>query len=240
MNWAVIATRFEERLRLDRPVLAVTHGPLRSGGENVWPAGPTEPRLPCMVAMINAVGPGRPLVLDEAHPPMDCGAWYAGLSDNIPDRCEAYVVEVERYVSDVATFRASLTGSTAPRQRGPIVFRALGDLLDDEDPEIAIFHADPDQLSVLHTLANFESVDGDRVIAPWGAACSSMYALALKEHRGAGRAVLGTFDPSQRIKGHVSGMTLAVPRGLFLSMVSTMDRSLLDTVAVDRLLGGRK
>ena len=240
MNWLAVARQFEERLRLERPVLAITHGPLRSNGENVWPAGPAEPRLPCMVAMVNAVGPGRPLVLDEAHPPMDCGAWYAGLSDSIPERCESYVVDVERYVSDGATFRASLPAGTAPRQSGPIVFRTLGDLLAEEEPDVALFQVEPDQLSVLHTLANFEAPDGDRVVAPWGAACSSIYSFPLKEHRGAGRAVLGSFDPSQRIKGHVRGLSLAVPRNLFLMMVAAMDRSLLSTAAVDRLLGGER
>jgi hypothetical protein len=239
VSWGPVARCFEERLRLERPVLAVTHGPLRTPGTNVWPAGPAELRLPCMVAMVNAVQAGKPLILDEEHPPMDCGAWYAGLSDAIPDRCEAYVVDVERYVSDIPTFRASLPAVTAPRQRGPIVFRVLADLEDDESPDLALFQVDPDQLSVLHTLVNYATADGDRVIAPWGAACSSIYALAMKEQRGAGRAVLGTFDPSQRIKGHVRGMSLAVPQGLFLAMVANIDRSLLMTSAVERLLGGR-
>ncbi|RKG97667.1 DUF169 domain-containing protein [Corallococcus carmarthensis] len=239
MSWSEIQARFVEHLALVRLPVAVTHGGLPpEAGANIWPAGPTDPRLPCMVAMINQVEPGRPLLLDEAHPPMDCGAFYSGLSDALPERCCDYVVETERYVRDAATFMASVRHVTAPRQQGPLVFRVLADLRPDETPDLVLFWVDADQLSVIHTLANFESAEGDRVISPWGAACNSLYSLPLKELHGEGRAVLGSFDPSQRLKGHVRDLSLAVPRELFLRMVGHLEIALTATPMVARLLRG--
>ena len=68
-----------------------------------------------------------------------------------------------------------------------------------DDPAVVIFFAKADVLSGLFTLANYDEVEPNGVIAPFGAGCSTivMYPY-LERDADRPRAVLGMFDVSAR------------------------------------------
>lgn len=74
------------------------------------------------------------------------------------------------------------------------------DRLDEaDDPAVVIFFAPPGVLSGLFTLANFDEVDPQAVIAPFGSGCSSIVYHPYRElDSDRPRAVLGMFDVSAR------------------------------------------
>lgn len=83
---------------------------------------------------------------------------------------------------------------------GPyVVIKPLENLQPDETPKVVTFLVDPDQLSALVVLANFEGPGTDNVRIPFGAGCNcfGMYAFAEteKEHP---HAIVGLTDISAR------------------------------------------
>jgi hypothetical protein len=134
---------------------------------------------------------------------------------------------VERYLESQPVFEAP--GRT-------VVFKRWDSLGDDDSPEIVIFFASADVLSGLFTLANFDEVDPQAVIAPFGSGCSSIvyhpYQQLLSDHP---RAVLGMFDVSARPCVPPDVLTFAVPWPKFTMMVDQMDESFLVTDSWDEV-----
>jgi len=111
-----------------------------------------------------------------------------------------------------------------------ILFKRWDQLDEEDDPAVAIFFAPPDVLSGLFTLANFDEVDPQAVIAPFGSGCSSIvYQPYLELEAERPRAVLGMFDVSARPCVPGGTLTLAVPWPKFVRMVQHMDESFLIT-----------
>ncbi len=99
-------------------------------------------------------------------------------------------------------------------------------------PRIVTFVADPDQLSALIVLANFDREPGDNVIVPFAAGCQSIGIISLKE---AGtpkpRAVMGLVDISARVNTRASlgrgYFTFSVPWERFIELDANVDTSFL-------------
>jgi hypothetical protein len=93
-----------------------------------------------------------------------------------------------------------------------------------------IFFAPADVLSGLFTLVNFDEIDPDAVIAPFGSGCSS---IVYHPYRELGsdrpRAVLGMFDVSARPCVEPGVLSFAIPWPKFVRMVAHMDESFLIT-----------
>jgi hypothetical protein len=109
-------------------------------------------------------------------------------------------------------------------------------------PRIVTFVADPDQLSALVVLANFDREPGDNVIVPFGAGCQSIGILALKESGTAKpRAVMGLLDLSARVNTKTSlgrgYFTFSVPWERFLELESNVDASFLRRDTWKELMG---
>ena len=101
-------------------------------------------------------------------------------------------------------------------------------------PEVVIFFVSADILSGLFTLACFDNVAPDAVIAPFGADCASIIYHPYREQLdGTNRAVLGSFDPSARKCMKPDLLSFAIPFNKFKSMVSQMEESFLKTATWD-------
>ncbi|MFH1160191.1 MAG: DUF169 domain-containing protein [bacterium] len=99
-----------------------------------------------------------------------------------------------------------------------------------DEPVAAIFFATPDVLSGLFTLANFDRVDGQGVLAPFGSGCSSIvYHPWFENEKENPRAILGMFDISARPCVPKDRLTFAVPMKKLEKMVPYMDESFLIT-----------
>ena len=95
---------------------------------------------------------------------------------------------------------------------------------------MVIFFAQPDVLSGLFTLANFDQVDPNGVFAPFAAGCGTIvqypYLERDSEHP---RAVIGMFDVSARPYVPKDTLTFSVPMTKFVKMVENMEESFLIT-----------
>lgn len=114
-----------------------------------------------------------------------------------------------------------------------VVLKPLSQLASEERPEIVIFVVDPDRLSALVVLANYDRGDNENVIMPWGAGCQTIGIFAYREARSARpRAVVGLTDLSARKYiakqlGH-NMMTFAVPFAMFQEMEANVPGSFLE------------
>lgn len=113
-----------------------------------------------------------------------------------------------------------------------VVFKPLKDLMDREEAVVVVFVADPDQLSALVALANFDRKGVDNVFTPMGAGCHQIGIYAFREaQKEKPRAVIGLTDISARKNvRHLLGkvvFTFAVPYRRFMEMEANVDESFL-------------
>lgn len=108
-----------------------------------------------------------------------------------------------------------------------VVFKPWDQLTEEDSPELMVFFANPDQLSALVVMADFDRGTNQSVTAPFGAACQSIlygYAEAKKEHP---KGVLGFFDIAQRSAVERDILTFTVPFKMFKEMETHVDESFL-------------
>lgn len=103
-----------------------------------------------------------------------------------------------------------------------LIFKPLAQVAPDERPEVVVFIVNPDQLSALMLLANYESEDSMNAIIPQAAGCQSIGIFTFREARSKRpRAVVGLNDPSARLMLRSLGrdvLTFSVPMALFEQM----------------------
>ena len=111
-----------------------------------------------------------------------------------------------------------------------IVFKRWDALNKNDEPLVVVFFAQPDVLSGLFTLANFDEETPQGVITPMGSGCSTIvhypYLELKSDHP---KAIIGMFDVSARPCVSANTITFAVPLPKFKSMVNNMDESFLIT-----------
>ena len=148
------------------------------------------------------------------------------LSSGIPGEMEG-----ERYIRTPEMVREVMKKmQNIPAEGKYIVFKRWDKLEEPDEPEGVIFFATPDVLSGLFTLANFDQVDGDGVIAPFGSGCSSIvYRTYLENAKVNPRAVLGMFDCSARPCVPKDTLSFSIPMKKFITILDNMDESFLIT-----------
>ena len=101
-------------------------------------------------------------------------------------------------------------------------------LKEKDEPDVAIFFAEPDVLSALYSLANFDESDPNSVITPHCAGCAHIVHFPYLEHRSQHpRAVVVMFDIHARPFVQKNVLTFAVPINKFARMVDNMEESFL-------------
>ncbi len=146
------------------------------------------------------------------------------LSCGIPGKLEG-----ERYKKTPEIARAGIDSLTIPDAPARYLNARRWDLLEEADaPGIIVFLAEPDVLSGLFTLANFDRIDPHGVITPFSSGCGSTVTYPSLERTGKNpRAVLGMFDPSARPYVGPQRLSFAVPMERFATMVDSMPESFL-------------
>jgi hypothetical protein len=166
------------------------------------------------------------------------GKRYLGFSKTIAPNFEYFLscgipgkMEGERYKKSPELVREVMkrqVAFTAPARF--IVFKRWDQLEKEDTPEVVIFFVPPDVLSGLFTLANYEEVEANGVIAPFGAGCGSIVHYPYLEAKSKRpRAVIGLFDISARPYVPPEVLTFSAPMGKFTRMVDNMEESFLIT-----------
>lgn len=148
------------------------------------------------------------------------------LSCGIPGEMEG-----ERYKKTPALVEEIMNRMPAFQAPGRYIVFKRWDAMDETDePAAVVFFSPPDVLSGLFTLAGYDELDAQAVIAPFGSGCASIvYHPYLELASPQPRAVLGMFDVSARPCVPANVLTFAVPWPKFARMVENMDESFLIT-----------
>jgi len=163
-------------------------------------------------------------------------------------RKESYdnFVSGERYIKtpeQVHQFIENLPITDIPAEY--VIFKPLGDIdPQQETPQVIVFFADPDQLSALVVLANYDRQDNHNVIIPYAAGCQTIGLYPYQEAKAEKqRAVVGLTDLSARVSirklldDHL--MTFAVPLAMFEEMERNVADSFLERPTWQGLLSSR-
>jgi uncharacterized protein (DUF169 family) len=192
----------------------------------------------CLICALAKVRAGKSVRFDVGSIGCMGGKRYLGFTEEIMPNFEHFLscgipgkLEGERYKKSPELVREVM--AKAPRFKAPakfIVFKRWDALEASDDPEVAIFFARPDVLSGLFTLANFDEMEPNGVIAPFAAGCGTIVQYPYFENRSERpRAVLGMFDVSARPYVPADVLSFAVPMRKFHRMIENMEESFLIT-----------
>jgi hypothetical protein len=198
----------------------------------------------CLICELAAVREGSPRRFDLQTTRCGGARRYLGFDTRLRPTFPYFLscgipgqVEGERYKQSPELVEAYL--ETQPAFEAParsIVFKRWDDLEVQDKPAVVIFFAPADVLSGLFTLANFEEVDPQGVIAPFGSGCSSIVYHPYQElGSDRPRAVLGMFDVSARPCVEAGVLTFSVPWPKFVRMAMQMEESFLVTSSWQRV-----
>ena len=109
-----------------------------------------------------------------------------------------------------------------------VVLKPLEQITEDERPEVVLFLVNPDQLSALVTMTDYQRGTGDSVIAGFAAACQPILFALNEAKRERPRGVIGFFDISQRMRVARDVLSFTVPFELLLEMESNVEGSFLE------------
>jgi hypothetical protein len=110
------------------------------------------------------------------------------------------------------------------------VFKPIDMLDQNEIPEVIVFFENPDILSGLFTLVQFEAGDNETIVAPFGAGCAGVYTWVKRYLQdGKERAVIAGFDPSARPFMAPDELTFSMPYSMFKRLMGCYRESFLFT-----------
>jgi len=198
----------------------------------------------CFIGALAKVRKGQSLCFDVNAIGCFGGKRYLGFTERMMPRFEYFLscgipgkLEGERYKKSPELVKEMQKHLPLFKARGRFIVFKRWDMLEASDePAVVIFFAKPDELSGLFTLANYDEIEQNGVITPFGAGCSSivMYPyLEMDSQRP--RAVLGMFDVSARPFVPQEVLTFAVPMNKFERMIDNMDESFLITPSWDKV-----
>jgi len=192
----------------------------------------------CIICDLGRVRKGQPLAFDTEAVACAGGKRYFGLAHELRPDFEYFLscgipgkMEGERYKKTPDLIREMMKHQkpfTAPGRF--IVFKRWDTLKDEDRPLAVIFFAEPDVLSGLFSLANFDQSSPFGVISPSCSGCSSIvYYPYLESQTDHPRAILGMFDTFARPCVPPGVLTFSIPYSRFVDMVNNMDESNLTT-----------
>jgi uncharacterized protein (DUF169 family) len=198
-----------------------------------------ESGLRCVIGALVMVQKGESIAFDASGVGCPGGKRYLGFAGELMPDFEYFLscgipgkIEGERYKKTPEMVKEYME-KHAPAMKAParyIVFKRWDKLEVKDNPEVVIFYARPDVLAGLYTLASFDEVGQDMVIAPFGSGCASIVQypyLEVKAERP--KAVIGMFDISARPFVDADRLTFAAPMSKFTRMVDNMEESFLIT-----------
>ncbi len=192
----------------------------------------------CVIGDLAQVRKGRATKFDAGAIGCAGGKRYLGFSPQLMPNFEYFLsygipgkLEGERYKKTPDLVNEALKRQpsfTAPGKF--IVFKPWKDLEEADKPVVVIFFAQPDVLSGLFTLSNYDEADPNGVMCPFGAGCSTIvqypYFEGMSDHP---RGVMGMLDVSARPCVPANVITFALPMKKFAGMIANMEESFLIT-----------
>jgi uncharacterized protein (DUF169 family) len=192
----------------------------------------------CIFADLSKVRAGKSLCFDANSIGCLGGKRHLGFTQEIMPDFEYFLscgipgkLEGERYKKTPELVKKIM--QQIPQFKAPgkfIIFKRWDTLEGSDEPDVLIFFTQPDVLSGLFTLANFDIAQTDGVFSPFAAGCGSIVQYPYLEKKSdSPRAVLGLFDVSARphIPEHV--LSFSVPMNKFAAMIENMEESFLIT-----------
>lgn len=192
----------------------------------------------CIIGDIAKVRKGRTLCFNADSIGCHGGKRYLGFESKLMPHFEYFLsygipgkLEGERYKKSPELVKEFIKHQRPSKAPGDyIVFKRFDQMGDGDNPLVIIFFAPPDVLSGLFTLANFDELQPNGVIAPFCAGCGAIVGYPYKELKSPEpRAVLGMFDVSARPCVPSSVLTFAVPWSKYIRMADNMKESFLIT-----------
>jgi uncharacterized protein (DUF169 family) len=192
----------------------------------------------CVIGALAEVRKGRSFSFNADSIGCSGGKKYLGFTENIMPDFEYFLscgipdeVEGERYKKSPELVNETMKSWPVFSASAPfVVFKRWDNLGKDDSPEVVIFFAQPDVLSGLFTLANFDQPVPEAVFTPMGSGCSSVVSYPyLEKDAVSPRAIIGMFDPSARPYVPQNVLSFSVPMTRFVTMVDNMDESFLTT-----------
>ncbi len=192
----------------------------------------------CVICDLSEVGKGESLCFTADTVGCGGGKRYLGFSREIAPNFEYFLscgipgkLEGERYKKSPELVREAMR--MLPDFKAPaefVIFKRWDMLEESDDPDVVIFFAQPDVLSGLFTLANYDEIDPNGVFAPFAAGCGSIGQYPyLEKDSDHPRCVLGMFDVSARPCVPEEVLTFSVPMKKFVRMIENMEESFLIT-----------
>jgi len=192
----------------------------------------------CVIGALSHVRKGRSLCFNVDSIGCPGGRRYLGFAEGLMPNFEYFLscgipgkMEGERYKKTPELVKEAM--KYWPTFEAParfVVFKRWDMLEGSDSPEIVIFFVEPDALSGLFTLANFDEAEQNRVIAPFGSGCSTIVQYPyLERSSNHPRAVIGMFDVSARPFVPRNTLTFSVPINKFVMMTENMEESFLIT-----------
>jgi uncharacterized protein (DUF169 family) len=192
----------------------------------------------CLIGALSAVRQRTALSFDKDSIGCPGGKKYAGFGQAVMPDFEYFLscgipgrLQGERYKKSPELVKEAM--KHAPTFEAParlMVFKRWDMIEKSDNPEVVIFFAQPDVLSGLFTLANFDEAEPNGVIAPFGSGCSAITLYPyLEASAGRPRGVIGMFDVSARPFVPRDVLTFSAPMGKFSRMVENMEESFLIT-----------
>jgi len=192
----------------------------------------------CIICELARVRKGESLTYSSDEIACQGAKRYLGYADKLRPNFEYFLscgipgeLEGERYKRnpEIVNEMQKLQ-QTLPTKGKNIIFKRWDNLVESDNPDAVIFFAKGEVLSGLFTLANFENIDPNGVIAPFAAGCGSIIHYPyLQNEKEDPKAVLGMFDPSARPCVPNDYLSFAVPMKKFEKMIGYMDESFLIT-----------
>ena len=192
----------------------------------------------CIMADLSKVRTGKSICFGAGSFSCFGGKKYLGFTQEVMPNFEYFLscgipgkLKGERYKKTpelVKEFMKNVPKFEAPDKL--IVFKRWDKLKETDEPDVVIFFADPDVLSGLFTLANFDVSDPKGVFCPFSSGCGSIVQYPyLERESDCPKAVLGMFDVSAR--PYISGdiLSFSVPVNKFITMIENMNESFLRT-----------
>jgi len=198
----------------------------------------------CIMADLSKVRAGKSLCFGAESIGCLGGKRYLGFTDEVMPDFEYFLsygipgkLEGERYKKTPELVKEII--KRMPEFKAPgrfIVFKRWDMLEEMDEPHVVVFFAQPDVLSGLFTLANFDEAEPGAVFAPFAAGCGSLVRYPyLEKSSERPRAVLGLFDVSARPFVSKDALSFSVPMVKFMRMIENMEESFLTTRSWSRV-----
>lgn len=189
----------------------------------------------CAIALLVAASKGRTAAFSERTCGCPGGRVGLGFGSFEPGNIEYFLStggkgprEGEFYKKSPELARAFIEGLPRVAAKKYLIFKPLDEVRPDESPEIVVFLVNPDQLSALITLANYDQPTQDNVQIRFGSGCAQAILYALKDaEEGKRRCTLGLTDPSARKCLDKNTLSLSIPYRRFLELENQAEESFL-------------